>query len=390
MHAKLILKRREDKRLRSGHLWVFSNEIDGINGEVENGDLIDIYDAGENIIGTGFYNKNSLIAVRLLAEDYVDDIYPLLKDKIMYAYRLRKAFYPALDAYRLAFSESDYLPGLIIDKYNKTFVLQVYSFGMQRNISWIVKILQEELGAENIFTKHETYFRMLEGLPEEDEVYLGERKPEIISDGSLSFNINFETGQKTGFYFDQRDNRFFIEKIAKDKTVLDAFCNSGGFGMHAAKAGASSVAFVDSSSSEIENVKRNIELNGLQGNFNFYEEDVFDFLSREISAEKKYDVVMIDPPAFAKSKKQIAIASKGYEKLNKRALQVVAKNGYLVTSSCSHFISRAAFTEILVDASRKANVNIQLVHFSGASLDHPELPAMPETSYLKFAVFRVN
>ena len=159
--------------------------------------------------------------------------------------------------------------------------------------------------------------------------------------------------------------------------------------MHASKAGAASVAFVDSSSTEIENTKRNIELNNLQAGFSYFEEDVFDFLNKEIAAQKKYDVVMIDPPAFAKSKKQIAIASKGYEKLNKRALQIVAKNGFLVTSSCSHFINRSDFIEIIADASRKANVNIQLVHFAGAALDHPQLPAMPETSYLKFAVFRV-
>ncbi len=390
MHAKLILKRREDVRLRSGHLWVFSNEIDGIIGTAENGDLIDVYDSSETLFGTGFYNKSSLIAVRILDKGLVEDLYPLFKERIFKAYEIRKTFYPELDSFRLVFSESDYMPGLIIDKYNKTFVMQVYSFGMQKNISTVIRILQEEFGAENIFTKHESYFRIMEGLPETDEIFLGERKSEIISDGSLSFNINFETGQKTGFFFDQRDNRFFIEKFAKDRTILDAFCNSGGFGMHAAKAGAASVAFVDSSLCEIENTKRNIELNNLKGRFNFYEEDVFEFLNKEIAAQKKYDIVMIDPPAFAKSKKQISIASKGYEKLNKRALQIVAKNGYLVTSSCSHFINRSSFFEILVDASRKANVNIQLVYFSGASLDHPQLPAMPETSYLKFAVLRVD
>jgi len=389
MHAKLILKRREDIRLRSGHLWIFSNEVDGINGTPENGDLIDVFDSSETNIGTGFYNKNSLIAVRMLSYNYIEDLYPLFKEKMLRAYELRKAFYPNHDSFRLVFSESDYMPGLIIDKYNKTFVLQVYSYGMQRNISLIVKVLQEEFGAENIFTKNEPYFRKLEGLPEEDEVYLGDRKSEIISDGSLIYSVNFETGQKTGFYFDQRDNRFFIEQIVKGKSVVDAFCNSGGFGMHAAKAGAASVTFVDSSSVEIENVQKNIELNKLIGNFDFQAEDVFQFMNKEIEEQKKYDVVIVDPPAFAKNKKQIAIASKGYEKLNKRALQIVAKSGYLITSSCSHFISKADFMDILIDASRKANVNMQMVYFSGASLDHPQLPAMPETAYLKFGVFRV-
>ena len=389
MLPKLFLKRREDRRLKDGHQWIFSNEIDGIHGIAENGDLIDVFDNAENFFGTGFYNKNSLIAVRLLSNLKFEDIYELLREKIHKAYNLRKSFYPELEAFRLVFSESDYLPGLIIDKYNNTFVLQVYSFGMQKNIEHIIRILKEDFNAENIFTKHEIYFRKLEGLPEEDEVYLGEMKKEIITDGSIKYTIDFSKGQKTGFYFDQRDNRFFIEKLVKGKSVIDAFCNSGGFGMHAAKVGASSVLFVDASENEIENAKKNFKSNRLKAEADYLVEDVFDCLYRLVGEQKKFDVVLLDPPAFAKSKKTVAIARKGYEKLNKRAMQLI-DDGFLVTSSCSHHIIRDEFFQIIIDASRKSRRKVQLVYFNGASLDHPELPSMPETTYLKFAVFKVT
>jgi 23S rRNA (cytosine1962-C5)-methyltransferase len=389
MLPKLFLRRHEDKRLKDGHQWIFSNEIDGINGVAENGDLIDVHESTEEYFGTGYYNKNSLIAVRLLSKSKFDDLYSLFKEKILNAYKLRQTFYPDLDSFRMVFSESDYLPGLIIDKYNNTFVMQVYSYGMQKNIDLIVRILKEDFNAENIFTKHDLYFRKLEGLPEEDEIYLGKMKKEIITDGSIKYTIDFDKGQKTGFYFDQRDNRFFIEKIVKDKSVLDAFCNSGGFGLHAAKAGASKVLFVDSSETEIDNAKKNFKTNRLKSEAEYLTEDVFDCLYRLVGEQKKYDVVMLDPPAFAKSKKTVAIASKGYEKINKRALQLL-EDGFLVTSSCSHFISRDDFFQIIINAARKSRRNIQLVYYNGASADHPELPAMPETTYLKFAVFRVK
>jgi 23S rRNA (cytosine1962-C5)-methyltransferase len=389
MLSKLYLRRHEDKRLKDGHQWIFSNEIDGINGTVENGDLIDVFESSEEYFGTGFYNKNSLIAVRMLSKSKIDDLYLLLKEKIQDAYKLRKIFYPDLESFRLVFSESDYLPGLIIDKYNRTFVLQVYSYGMQKNIEHIVRILKEDFNAENIFTKHDYYFRKLEGLPEEDEVYFGKMKKEIITDGSIKYTIDFDNGQKTGFYFDQRDNRYFIENIVKGKNVLDGFCNSGGFGLHAAKAGASKVLFIDSSETEIENAKKNFKTNRLKCEAEYFTEDVFDCLFRLVGEQKKYDVVMLDPPAFAKSKKTVAIASKGYEKINKRALQLI-EDGFLVTSSCSHHISKEDFFQIIVNAARKSRRKLQLVYFNGASSDHPELLAMPETTYLKFAVFKVK
>ena len=387
---KITLKRNEDRRIRNGHLWVFSNEIDKIEEGIENGDLVLLFDSKSGLIGTGFYNKNSLISVRILSTGKIDDLKEDFRKKLLNANKLRHELYPSGNSFRLSFSESDYLPGLIIDKYNKTYVLQVYSYGMDRNITLIADILKEEFNAENIFSKNEEYFRTLEGLPTEDKVYLGEIKNELITDGIVNYQINFEKGHKTGFYFDQRDNRFFVERLTQGKTVLDAFCNSGGFGLHAAKAGAAKVTFVDSSAHEIESARENFVLNDFDTETEFIEEDVFNYLEKLAASGTKFDVVMIDPPAFAKSRKNIPTAKKGYERLNKLALQCLSDGGYLVTSSCSYHITRDDFISAVNSASVKAASPVQLVYFNSASMDHPKLPAMPETSYLKFGVFRVN
>jgi 23S rRNA (cytosine1962-C5)-methyltransferase len=387
--AKLFLKQNEDKRIRQGHLWVFSNEVSKIEGDAENGDILSLFDYKGGELGKGFYNKNSLITLRLLNKSFSGDFYDYSKQMIKNAFNTRKLFYPKRNSYRLIFSESDCIPGLIIDKYNDTFVLQVYSFGMQKNIDAVVKVLAAELKAKSIFTRNESYFRKLEGLPEEDYIYLGEIPNELIDDGKIKYKIDFNKSQKTGFYFDQSDNREFIEKLVRGKSVLDGFCNAGGFGLHAVSAGASSVTFVDSSDTGIENARVNFELNGFKINAEFITSDVFDYLEKCKAENKKFDVVIIDPPAFAKSRKSIPTALKGYIKLNKLALSVVNQGGFLASSSCSHHIRQSDFIEALNKASAKAGKQIQLVHFKGASLDHPQIPAMEETSYLKFAVLKV-
>lgn len=388
--AELFLKKNEEGRIKSGHLWVFSNEVDKIDGDVSSGDTVEVFDYKVNPLGSGFYNKNSLIAVRILGSEYKGDFSAYAASALKSSYSLRKQFYPERESFRFVFSESDFMPGLIVDKYNDTFVLQLYSYGMEKNVDSVIEILKNEYKAENIFTRNEPYFRKLEGLPEKDTIYLGTIKDEFIDDGVIKYKINFSNSQKTGFYFDQSDNRKFIEKIANGKSVLDAFCNSGGFGLHAAYAGASSVTFVDSSAAEIEKARQNFELNGLQTETEFVEDDVFDSLERCAGTDKSFDMVVLDPPAFAKNKKSVPSASKGYIKLNKLALQITNIGGYLVTSSCSRHIPQSDFIEVVNTASTKSGRRVQLIHLAGASLDHPRLPAMPETSYLKFAVFKVS
>ncbi|MCU7495951.1 MAG: class I SAM-dependent rRNA methyltransferase [Ignavibacteria bacterium] len=389
MLAQVYLRKNEEHRLKHGHLWVFSNEIGKLEGEAQNGDMVELFDSRNNFLGTGFYNKNSLIAVRLLSRSKIENLEDFFEGGIKRAYELRKSLYPRRESFRLVFSESDFMPGLIIDKYNNTYVLQVYSFGMQKNIEKIVSVLKSGLGAENVFSKNESYFRRLEGLEEEDTVYLGSNKSEVISDGQVNYRIDFEGGHKTGFYFDQADNRSFIERFSEGKTVIDAFCNSGGFGLHAARAGAKSVTFLDSSQAEIENAKGNFQMNKMTQKAEFIAGDVFDVFTGMLNEKRKFEVVMIDPPAFAKNKKSLPMAQKGYEKLNRMALGLVEEGGYLVTSSCSYHLNRDSFIQIINTAAQKAGRQVQLIHFNGASLDHPRLPAMEETSYLKFAVLKV-
>lgn len=386
---QIFLKKNEDKRILSGHLWIFSNEIAKFPESASNGDMVEVYDFKSNALGIGFFNKNSLITVRLISRNVSSDLRSLFYERIKTAYQLRKVFYPQRESFRLVFSESDFLPGLIIDKYNNTFVLQINSFGMHKEIHLITDILKSEFKAENIFTKNDFYLSKLEGLPEEDNIFAGKIGTEIIDDGFVKYRIDFNQSQKTGFYFDQSDNRFFIRNIVKDKSVVDVFCNSGGFGLHALSAGAKSVDFVDASVIEIENVKKNILLNKMGGEVNYFINDAFEFLLEQENANKKYDIVMLDPPAFAKSKKSLPAAEKGYEKLNRLALQIVEDGGYLVTSSCSYHLKKENFMNCINRAAIKAEKLVQLLNFNEASLDHPKLPAMEETSYLKFAVFKV-
>lgn len=386
---KIKLKKNEDKRLRNGHLWVFSNEVMKTEGDPINGDLVEVYDSKDQFVGCGFFNKNSLIALRLISKSKVDDLKDLFNKRIANAYELRKSFYPNRESFRMVFSESDYLPGLIIDKYNNSFVLQINSCGIENNILLILEILKNKFNAKNIFSKNDFYLRRMEGLAEEDTAYYGAAGIEVIDDGYIKYKIDFNESQKTGFYFDQSDNRFFVEKIVEGKNVADVFSNCGGFGMHALKAGAKSVDFIDSSSREIDKVKENLSLNKLDDNSICYVRDAFDFLEENKVTCKKYDIVMLDPPAFAKNKKSLPSAEKGYEKLNRLALQIVNDGGYLVTSSCSYHMKKDNFLSCIDKAALKTSNTLQIIKLSGASLDHPQLLGMEETSYLKFVVFRV-
>ncbi|MBX2975694.1 MAG: class I SAM-dependent rRNA methyltransferase [Ignavibacteriaceae bacterium] len=386
---KIKLKKNEDKRIREGHLWVFSNEILEVESNTENGELIEIYDFSGKFLGVGFYNKSSLIAVRVLSKNKIISLVDFFREKIDNAFRLRKEIYPYRDSYRVVFGESDFLPGLIIDKFLDTYVLQINSIGIQKNIETVVKILVEGYGAKNVLTKNEKYYRDLEGLSDADQILFGTPDEVIISDGKVKYSIDFGSSQKTGFYFDQSDNREFIELISKGKMIVDAFCNSGGFGLHAAFAGASEITFIDSSEREIDSAKKNFQLNDFKNLTNFIVDDVFNQFEKLIAEKREFDVVMIDPPAFAKNKKNLAVAIKGYEKLNNSALRLVKSGGYLVTSSCSFHIKQKDFMEIVNRASIKASKKVQLIQFNNASKDHPQLSSMMETNYLKFAVFRV-
>ncbi len=388
--AKVLLRKDEERRIKNGHLWVFSNEIASVEDVPINGDIVQVFDFRNNFIASGFYNANSLIAVRIICYDDKIDLEKLFSARLDQSFKLRKTIYPNRNSFRLVFSESDFLPGLIIDKYNDTFVLQVYSAGIEKNINLIIKILVEHFSAKNIFTKNEEHFRILEGLTTEDTIYIGEKTEEIISDGNIQYKINFATGHKTGFYFDQCDNRQFIEQFCKDKLVLDCFCNSGGFGLHAVRGGASEIVFVDSSEEEIRNTQSNFLMNEFHSGAKYIQSDVFDYLEKCKSENKKFDIISLDPPAFAKNKKSLPKAIKGYEKLNRLGMELLNEGGLLFTSSCSYHLKEEIFLEMINSAAIKAGKNAQLFYFNNASMDHPSLPAMEETVYLKFAGLKVS
>lgn len=386
---KVFLKKNEERRIKKGHLWIFNNEIDKSEGEPQNGEIVSVYDSKNVFMGEGFFNKNSLIAVRIFSESGGADIKEILKERIIKADNYRRSVYSFRNSYRMVFSESDYIPGLIIDKYNDSYVLQVYSAAIEKNIKAVIEVLKDKYKAVNIFTRNESRFRELENLSLEDSVYAGETGSEIINDGYLNYKINFTSSQKTGFFLDQCDNREFLRKISSGKRVLDLFCNAGGFGMHASLGGAARVEFVDSSSEALDAARENYALNNLKTDAEFIRSDAFDYLKETAAEKKEFDIVMVDPPAFAKTKKSVQAAKTGYEKLNKLAMRIVKNGGLLATSSCSHHIKKELFKEIIQSAALKAGRKIQLVYFNGASLDHPSLPSMEETEYLKFAAFRV-
>lgn len=387
--AKVLLRRIEERRLKTGHQWVFSNEIQDVQGNPENGALVDVYYSGGQYLGTGFYNKHSLFAVRILDRRPIPDLRMLFVERIFSALGLREKVYPERRSFRMVFSESDFLPGLIIDKYNDTYVLQVNTVGMERNLDLIVDVLQRNLNAENIFTRNSPYFRQLEGLEFNDEILLGNDDTQQIDDGKVKYLVNFREGQKTGFYFDQCDNRTFAGELAEGLDVLDAFCNSGGFGLQCAYNGARSVDFVDSSPAEIQHAEINFNHNGFDCDANFITAEVFEYLKNCADEGKKYDMVVIDPPAFAKQKKNIIPAKQGYQKLNRSALKLINNGGYLITSSCSFHITKEDLLDIIKESAYKEEKVLQMIHFNGASKDHPVIPSMPETSYLKFCAFRV-
>ena len=391
MNPKAFIKKHHDKRIRNGHLWVYSNEIERIEGECSGGDIIDIHLADDSFFAKGFYNKHSLISLRILSYKKSKKLKDLFQERFQKAFELRNLLYPGKDSFRLVFGESDLLPGLIVDKYNSTFVLQVNSVGMERNIDIITGILKEDFNAKNIFTKSDSAFRKMEGLSEVDIIYSGAKEKEIISDGTVSFNVDFEASQKTGFYFDQTINRITASKLCSGKDVFDGFCNSGGFGLHALKQGAKSVTFADSSAEQLAQVRNNITLNSLSSDAcHFHESDLFDLLEKLKSEDRSFDVVMIDPPAFAKNKKNIPTAIKGYRKLHKLAFGVIKGEGFLVTTSCSHHISESEFEDIINDAAVLSNRSLKLIHKASAAPDHPKLSSMPETAYLKFLIYHVS
>jgi 23S rRNA (cytosine1962-C5)-methyltransferase len=384
-HKKIVLKKNEERRILRGHQWIFSNEIQSVAGEPASGESVDILRCDGKRLGSGFYNPHSLIAVRVLSYDVETVDFSFFEKRIRSAHALRSKLFPESSTYRLVHGESDFLPGLIIDRYNDYFSIQTLSAGMDRMLTLICDVLDSLFSPKGIVERNESALRNLEQLPLKSGILRGTVEPTVIELNGVKFSVDILSGQKTGFFLDQRMNRAMIQPFAKSMRVLDCFSNEGGFALYAAAAGAKSVTGVDSSEHAIAKCKSNAELNGFSGT-EFVCSDVFKLLDETIAGNTRYDLVIVDPPAFAKNKKTIMTALKGYRELNTKAMMVLEPSGILATASCSHHVTEEAFIEMIDDSARKAGRKVRILSFQGASPDHPVLPSMPETKYLKFAI----
>ncbi|CUS78387.1 23S rRNA (cytosine1962-C5)-methyltransferase [Candidatus Kryptonium thompsonii] len=386
--GKVVLRKGGDKRILKGHLWIFSNEIKEIKGNPKIGDIVEIYQYDGEFFGVGFFNPHSLISVRLLSREKIEIDHNFFKERILSAYKYRKILYPNSETFRLVHGESDFLPGLVIDKYNDLLAVQTFSYGMDLRLNLICDVLEDLFKPTGIVERNESPLRELEGLENRKKILRGDVKDTIFDDDGVKFKIDILSGQKTGFYLDQRENRKVMRRFVKGKKVLDCFTNEGGFALHCAYAGAENVVGVDVSDTAIEKAKVNADLNNLK-NVQFEVADVFDKLREYLGKGEKFDVVILDPPSFTKSKRSVKSALSGYREINSTAMKILNPGGILATASCSHHISDEMFMNVIIESSIMARKKIRLIEWRGASPDHPILPSMPETKYLKFGIFQV-
>lgn len=390
----LKLKKNEDKRIRGGHLWVYSNEIDNKATPLksfEPGQAVLMVDASNKAIGYAYVNPNTLIAARLLTRGtgQLPDV-KFFKQKIKHALALRQLLY-AEPCYRLLFGEADGVPGLVVDRYDQVLVVQITTAGMEMLKQEIVAALDEVLKPEAILLRNDSSARTIEGLESYVEAAVGD-VPEtaLLTEDGVRFNAPIWHGQKTGWFYDQAANRRRLAAYVKDKRVLDVFSYIGGWGVRAAAAGAKEVICVDASSLALDAVAHNAELNQLQETVTTMKGDAFDVLKSLREERSKFDVIVVDPPAFIKKRKDYKAGSQAYRRINQLAIQALSKDGILVSCSCSHHMPQQDLVTSVLQASRHLDRNMQIIEFGGQSTDHPIHPAIPETEYLKAVFSRIS
>ena len=392
-YKKVFITPKAEKSILNGHPWVYGDEIVK-KDDISNGEIVDVLNNKEKYLGSGLYNSNSKISVRLISRNTNDTFdYDFFKRRVSYAYNLRKQTINNLNAFRLIYGEADGFPGLTVDKFNDVLVIQTLSLGLEVRKDIIFKaildVLEEDgISIKGIYERNDVDVRVLEGL----EKYKGWYKDKnletktIIVENDIKYVVDFENGQKTGYFLDQKYNRLKVREFAHDRVVLDACTHTGSFAMNAYLGGAKKVVALDVSSKALEEAKENFKLNNM--NIETICSDVFDYL-KSIEGKKLYDFIILDPPAITKSRKTINQAFKGYEELNYLAMKCLPRGGYLVTASCSHFAYEDLFKEAIFKASLKANMQLKQIYSASASPDHPELLGVPETKYLKFFIFQV-
>ena len=394
-NAIVTLKKGEGRTLKAGGAWIYDNEIDSILGSFENGDIVIVHDFDGYFMGYGFINTRSKITVRMMSRYKEHPVTEdLLRARLQAAWDYRKQVVDT-GSCRIVFGEADWLPGLVIDKFSDVLVVESLALGIDRLkpllLAMLVDILKEDgVTIRGIYERSDAKVREQEGLPRY-KGFIGEpfdTKVEIVENG-VKYIVDVQDGQKTGFFLDQKNNRAAIHKICKDKKVLDCFTHTGSFALNAGIAGASSVLGVDASELGIAQARENARLNHLEDRVTFTCADVFDLLPVLEAEGEKFDVVILDPPAFTKSRQATKNAVKGYREINLRGLKLVKDGGFLATCSCSHFMDPELFAKTIREAARGAHKRLRQVEFHTQAPDHPILWAAEESYYLKFYIFQV-
>ena len=395
----VVITRKAENAARAGHPWVYAEEITERRGELRQGCITDVFSQKGAWLGAGFYSETSKIGVRILSDNANESFGPeFFERRVKYALEYRRAVMEDLGCCRLIFGEADGLPGLTVDKFSDILVAQVLSYGTDSVKDVVYRALCEQLEAmgehvSGVYERNEAALRDLEGLPRYKGWYEGlphgESTVTEICENGVRYAVDFENGQKTGFFLDQKLNRLAVAKLARGRRVLDCFTHTGSFALNAALHGAEHVTAVDVSESAVEMARRNAVLNGLEGRMDFLAADVFELLPRLCEERAKYDLVILDPPAFTKSRRTIHSAERGYREINYRAMRLLPRGGYLATCSCSHFMESENFEYMLKKAAKDANVRLREVEVRKQAPDHPILWNVPETSYLKFYIFQI-
>lgn len=391
----VTLKKGEGRMLKSGGLWIFDNEIASILGNFENGDIVLVHDFDGYPLGRGFINRNSKIRIRMLTrkkDQEIDEAF--LRQRVKDAWEYRKKVVDTGNC-RLIFGEADFLPGLVVDKFSDVLVVQSLALGIDRLKMQILEYLQEVLADDGvhirgIYERSDAKVREQEGM-ERTKGFLSEpfdTNVEIVENG-VHYMVDVREGQKTGFFLDQKYNRLSIQKLCKDAKVLDCFTHTGSFALNAGLGGAKEVLGVDASETGVEQARLNAKLNHMEDRVQFLCKDVFELLPELERKGEMFDVIILDPPAFTKSRNSVKNATKGYREINLRAMKLVKDGGYLATCSCSHFMTYELFTKTINQAAHNVHKRLRQVEFRTQAPDHPILWAAEESYYLKFYIFQV-
>jgi len=390
---KIFLKRKISTRIANDHPWIFNNEVEpqSLQESIDPGSIVEVYTYDKKFVGKGYFNPRSQIVIRLLTRNKTDEINEqFFFDRILKCWDYRKKL-GYTENCRLVFGEADSLPQLIIDKFNDYFVIQTLALGIDIWKPAIVNALNKIFNPKGIYERNDIPVRELEGLSQQKGFLSGPFDTQIIiNENGLKFHVDIENGQKTGYFLDQQDNRRAIKNIVKGADVLGAFTYTGTFEIHAAHYGATSVLGLDISAYAVEQANQNAKLNNVQDICRFETANAFDVLKQWSKEGKKYDVVMLDPPAFTKSRETIQKAITGYKEINLRGMKLVRPGGFLVTSSCTNLVSPEMFLQIIDMAAKDARRKIRQVVFQTQSADHPVVPGIETTQYLKFLVIEVQ